>query len=192
MEERTSDWDVGRATAALAVGIVLIALGAWMIYSARHTHLFPPVGMELVYYDWDLNGLLTGIALTLVGTSVASASETYRLVARKKKGLGGRPLTSMKICSWVFGSREVGSTLALVIGIVLVVLGAGMMYSARHQHQQMALGYEGQLYWVWDMSYLLIGIALSLVGTAMASASVTHRLVTKWKKGVYAPPRKSP
>jgi uncharacterized membrane protein len=173
-----------RPALALLLGIVLILLGAWMIYSARHMHSFPPVGMNLVYYDWDMNGLLIGIALALVGTSIASASETYRLATRKKKGLGGRPLTSMKVYSWTFGSREVGPTLALVIGIVLVVLGGAMIYSARHQHYQMALGYEGRPYWVWDMNYLLIGMALSLVGTAMASASETYRLVTKRKKGV--------
>jgi len=59
-----------------------------------------------------------------------------------------------------------------------------MIYSAHHKHQRMLVGYEGSYYWQWDTDYLLIGIALSLVGTAMASASETYRLVTKKKKGV--------
>ena len=75
------------------------------------------------------------------------------------------------------------ATVALVVGIVLIALGAWMIYSAHHQHQWMATGYEGYR-WVWDTNYLLIGIALSLVGTAVASASETYRLVTRKKKGV--------
>ena len=76
-----------------------------------------------------------------------------------------------------------GDIVALVVGIVLIALGAGMIYSAWHQHYRLTLGYEGY-YWVWDTNYLLIGIALSLVGTAVASASETYRLVTRKKKGV--------
>ena len=75
------------------------------------------------------------------------------------------------------------ATVALIFGIVLIALGAGMIYSAYHQHHEMATGYEGY-YWVWDTNYLLFGITLSLVGTAVASASVTYRLVTKKKKEV--------
>jgi len=72
---------------------------------------------------------------------------------------------------------------ALVGGIVLIALGAGMIYSAWQQHYSLATGYE-RYYWAWDTNYLLTGIALSLVGTAVASASVTYRLVTKKEKGV--------
>jgi len=81
--------------------------------------------------------------------------------------------------------REVSrATVALVVGIVLIALGAWMIYSAWQRHSWMATGYEGWHYWAWDTNYLLIGIALSLVGTAVASASETYRLVTKEKKGV--------
>ena len=76
-----------RPTVALMIGIVLILLGAWMIFSARHMHSLPlsAGATDLIYYDWNMNSLLTGIALALVGTSVATASETYRLVTRKLK-----------------------------------------------------------------------------------------------------------
>jgi len=75
------------------------------------------------------------------------------------------------------------ATVALIFGIVLIALGAGLIYSAYQQHQWMATGYEGP-YWDWDTNYLLVGIALSLVGTAVASTSETYRLLTNRKKGV--------
>jgi len=83
----------------------------------------------------------------------------------------------------VSGMNERRAVVALVFGVVLIILGAGMIYSAYHQHYRLATGYEGY-YWVWDTNYLLIGIALSLVGTGLASASETYRLVTKEKKRV--------
>jgi len=36
---------------------------------------------------------------------------------------------------------------ALVVGIVLVSLGAGTIYSAYQRHQQMLVGYEGLYSW---------------------------------------------
>lgn len=87
MERRTSDRKVGYATLALIVGIVLTALGAGMIYSAHQEYQWMATGYEGPYWDWDTNYLLVGIALSLVGTAMASASETYRLVTMKKKGL---------------------------------------------------------------------------------------------------------
>ena len=83
----------------------------------------------------------------------------------------------------VEGMKARWAIVALVVGVVLIALGAGMICSAYHQHYRLATGYEGY-YWVWDTNYLLIGIALSLVGTGLASASETYRLVTKEKKRV--------
>ena len=79
--------EVSKATVALIVGIVLIALGVWMIYSARHMHYWLATGYERYYWDWDTNCLLIGMALALVGTAVATASETYRLATKEKKGV---------------------------------------------------------------------------------------------------------
>jgi hypothetical protein len=68
---------------ALVVGFVLIALGAWMIYSARRMNLWLGLGYEGYYPDWDTNHLLIGIPLTLVGTAASAASLTYLYLDRK-------------------------------------------------------------------------------------------------------------
>jgi len=76
-------------------------------------------------------------------------------------------------------------TVVLIFGIVLIALGAGVIHSAYREYQWLATGYEGP-YWDWDTYHLLVGIALSLAGTAVASASGTCILVIRKDKAVRA------
>ena len=171
------------AIVALVVGAVLIVLGAVEILESGPEAVYKsiltsPPWHALLGYRFDVLQLAAGITLSLAGTAVVSSSLTYLPLNRKREGdsrtIEMEKRTSDRKVSW--------ATVALVVGIVLIALGVGITCSAPHQHYWLGTGSEGY-YWVWDTNYILIGIALSIVGTAMASASETYRLVTKKKYG---------
>jgi hypothetical protein len=79
------------AIVALVVGAVLIVLGAMEIsesgpeaYPKSRGPLDDPA---LIGYVFDVAQLVTGIILTLAGTATISASLTYLLFNRKRKGV---------------------------------------------------------------------------------------------------------
>ena len=77
------------AIGALVLGVVLIVLGTVVIEGARHlpTSEAPPGSLFFVAYVWDTFQLAAGIVLALVGTATSTASLTYLLLSRKKKGV---------------------------------------------------------------------------------------------------------
>ena len=78
------------AIVALVVGAVLILLGALEI-SESGPEAYPKSSGPLddplrIGYLFDVTQLVTGIILTLAGTATVSASLTYLLLNRKRKG----------------------------------------------------------------------------------------------------------
>jgi divalent metal cation (Fe/Co/Zn/Cd) transporter len=87
------------AIVALAVGAVLVALGALAISESGPAKVvleshFPGLGLvsgPRTVYTYSPTQLMTGIILTLAGTVMVSASLTYLLLERKRKGVCARP-----------------------------------------------------------------------------------------------------
>jgi len=79
------------AIVALAVGAVLILLGAVEILESAPREYYPrgPSIPEpwLIPYHFDVTQLMTGIILALAGTATVSASLTYLFLNRKRKGV---------------------------------------------------------------------------------------------------------
>jgi hypothetical protein len=70
----------------------MIVLGTVTIEGARYlAHqmypISPAVDGVFVYHAWNESQLATGIILALVGTASVTASLTYLILTRKKKGV---------------------------------------------------------------------------------------------------------
>jgi len=82
---------VRMAIVALVVGAVLIVLGTVVIWGAGHEVRvrYGGVNWDAIFigYVCDVTQLVTGIILTLAGAATVSASLTYLLLDRKKKGV---------------------------------------------------------------------------------------------------------
>ena len=80
-----------KVIAATAVGTVMIALGGVLILTARDRAVFrfgyDNVDGALPYYIWDELQLAVGIIFAIVGAAAVSASLTYLLLNRKRKGV---------------------------------------------------------------------------------------------------------
>ena len=82
-----------RKTAALAIlaaiiGALIILLGIVVMAMAPHEKFLrwgtPTVDHLLIYYDWELNRLVAGTELALLGMAVLSASLTCLWIERTR------------------------------------------------------------------------------------------------------------
>jgi len=100
----------------------------------------------------------------------------------------GRTLVSKRIA--------VGLTIvALITGALLIALGTAVIEGSRQTVTQgFGIGMADGLFvnHVWNESQLAMGIALTLVGTAMNTATLTYFMLTRKSGGVGSSPRKRP
>lgn len=77
---------------------------------------------------------------------------------------------------------------ALAVGVILIVLGTMVIEGARQPAVfKIPIGPGGDFaYYVWDVSQLVTGIVLALMGTASGAASLTYLEMTRRTKGVGA------
>ena len=79
------------AIVAVVVGAVLIVLGTVVIWGAGHEVRIKFGGVNwdglFIGYVCNVTQLVTGIIMTLAGTATVSASLTYLLLNRKRKGV---------------------------------------------------------------------------------------------------------